>query len=196
MKLTTNFKKYTKARAKELQALASAERTAETLEVSAKGPKFTFKLDVERRAAWKLYVELNTRIATQPLKSDEGFLREALSSFYVVFQITREILKESGPAVAQGNESLGYYAMEILNQVIRPLLAQWHPALSHWEEQRPPDASPIQHERSWAEAKKLRRELEVTRKTLIEYCGALAVLAGVSNETRKGEEGAKKKSVR
>ena len=35
----------------------------------------------QSRAAWSLYVELVTRIAVEPLKADEGLVREALNSF-------------------------------------------------------------------------------------------------------------------
>jgi hypothetical protein len=146
--------------------------------------KVQFEVNVERRAAWKLYVELNTRITTQPLKPKEGFLREALASLHAIFGITREILKEAGPGVAQGHDSLGYYAMEMLNQVLRPVLAAWHPALAHWEQQRDPKVSPVEHESSWERAGELRNTLEGTRKTLIGYCEALAILAGVSAATK------------
>jgi len=186
MNLMTKLKTFAKKRAKELKGLAEANLTPEAAEVVIAGQKVSFRINVERLAAWKLYVELNTRIATQPLKSSEGFIREALSSLHAVFGITREILKEAGPAVAQGDESLGYYAMEILNQVIRPVLAKWHPALSHWEEQRDPKVSCVEHERKWKRAAAVRRDIETTRKALLKYCGSLAILAGVSTQTKGG----------
>lgn len=153
-------------------------------EFTVAGQKFSYKINVERQAAWKLYVELNTRIATQPLNKSEGILREALTSLHSIFGITREILKEAGPKVAQGKKSLGFFAMEILNQVLRPVLAKWHPELSHWEEQRAPVVSIVEHEKEWEYAGLLREVLEDTRKTLLGYCEALAILARVST---KGE---------
>ena len=179
MPLVADIKKFAKKRAKQLKDLAGSDLTPDAVEANVAGQKISFRINVERLAAWKLYVELNTRITTQPLSTSEGFLREALTSLYAVFGITREILKEAGPAVAQGDESLGFYAMEILNQVLRPVLAKWHPALSHWEEQRDPKVSPLEHEKKWAKAGKLRKELEATRKTIVKYCEALATLAGV-----------------
>jgi hypothetical protein len=56
--------------------------------------------DQERRAAWELYVELITRISVEDLKEQEGFLREALSSLYTLFNTTRDILRRYGPDVA------------------------------------------------------------------------------------------------
>ena len=163
MPLPQELRRYAKKRAKELKQLADADLTADVAQANVAGQKVTFKINVERAAAWKLYVELNTRITTQPLGNAEGFLREALSSLHAVFGITREILKEAGPAVSLGDESLGFYAMEILNQVLRPVLSKWHPALSDWEQQREPAVSVITHEQNWKRAAALRRELDLNQ---------------------------------
>ncbi len=39
--------------------------------------------DTQRRAAWALYVELVTRISVEPLKGNEGLMRETLNSLYI-----------------------------------------------------------------------------------------------------------------
>ena len=49
-----------------------------------------------RKAAWHLYVEMETRIITQPLSPNHGDEKKALKSVYSLFQITREILHEQG----------------------------------------------------------------------------------------------------
>ena len=49
--------------------------------------------DPDRDAAWDLYVELLTRITTQPLPDEVGVEESALDSVYVLFAITRETLK-------------------------------------------------------------------------------------------------------
>jgi hypothetical protein len=38
--------------------------------------------EAQKKAAWNLYIELVSRISVQPLKEDEGLLREALTSLY------------------------------------------------------------------------------------------------------------------
>ena len=63
--------------------------------------------EVERNAAWKLYVELATRVSTQSVDPGEGDRRESLESLHYIFNATRQILKESGPSVAQGPNSFG-----------------------------------------------------------------------------------------
>ncbi len=139
----------------------------------------------ERKAAWEMYVELVTRVSVVELKSDEGLLREALSSIYALFAITREILKTAGPGVAKpknqdkGHISFGYLAIAILNTVLRPLLAKWHPILLDYEDKRPADVSPLEHERSWAINAEIRAEIKKARLILIEYANLLAEVAEV-----------------
>ncbi|ELR98395.1 hypothetical protein [Gloeocapsa sp. PCC 73106] len=133
----------------------------------------------ERRAAWSLYVELVTRIATQSLESDQGLLREALNSLYDLFKATRQILKDAGPDVGASRESVGGIAIAVLNQGLRPFLSTWHPRLQEWEAQRPDNISPKEHETNWSEKSQLRSELELLRENLEQYAKALAEIVGV-----------------
>lgn len=136
----------------------------------------------ERNAAWALYVELVTRIAIQSLDSDQGLLREALNSLYVLFGTTREVLKSSGPQVGASRHSVGGIAIAVLNNGLRPFMTRWHLALEDWEMQRPDKISKKAHEQSWAEAPQMRQELEQLRKDLGQYATALAKIAGVEQE--------------
>lgn len=78
--------------------------------------------DPDRDAAWDLYVELLTRITTQPLPDEVGVEESALDSVYVLFAITRETLKHHGRSC----EKFARIAVIVLNQVIRPFTAKWH----------------------------------------------------------------------
>lgn len=133
----------------------------------------------ERRAAWSLYIELVTRIAVQSLETDQGLLREALTSLYNLFPVTRQVLKEAGPDVGASHDSVGGIAIAVLNNGLRPFLANWHPLLQTWEAQRPPHLSLKEHERNWSEEPKLREELEKLRSDLKQYANALAEIVGV-----------------
>jgi hypothetical protein len=46
--------------------------------------------DPDKDAAWDLYVELLTRITTQPLANDDGVELAALASVHALFAITRQ----------------------------------------------------------------------------------------------------------
>jgi len=143
--------------------------------------------DTQRRAAWELYVELVTRIAVVPLAANEGLLREALSSLYALFAITRDVLRRHGPQVAlptrDSDYSLGQIAVAVLNNELRPVLARWHPVLEDWELRRPPERSRADHEDAWQHAEALRSELASTRQRLAAYAQLLAVACSVPDLT-------------
>ena len=161
----------------------------ENVEVNIKIPfigeiKGTWKPDEkEREAAWEMYVELITRISIVELQPNEGILREALSSLYSLFPTTREILKKYGPAVAQpkgkDNISFGLLAVTILNIVLRPVLAKWHPLLLDYENKREPSVSILEHEKKWDKNEELRKVLNDVRCTLLDYTKILAEVARV-----------------
>lgn len=135
----------------------------------------------QQNAAWELAVELQTRVATQEIGLEGGTIREALSSLYALFGITREILRTNGPVVGLRRDTVGGIAITVLNKAIRPFLAKWHPALSEWEHRRPADVSPVEHEKAWEKAGACRGELARMQRGLWEYSKALAKVAGAGD---------------
>ncbi len=137
--------------------------------------------DVERDAAWELYVELITRVSVVPL--EHGILREALTSFYSLFGASRQILRKYGPEVAEprpdGHYNFGFLTVALLNFSLRPVLSYWHPELSMWESSRPAGASVVDHERAWAREAELRSRLEETRLVTAQYAALLGIACGV-----------------
>ena len=81
--------------------------------------------DGDREAAWKLYIELLTRITTQALPSDSGDEKTALASIHSLFKITRRVLKEQGKDCIEFTK----LAITVLNQIVRPFTAKWHPKM-------------------------------------------------------------------
>ena len=136
----------------------------------------------QQQAAWELYVELTTRIAVQPLNPGEGILREALESLHDLFLVTREILRRAGPSVANGPNSFGAVAIEVLNKGIRPFLTKWHPLLLAYEQKRPSDIPVRDYEQAWEYAQEFRQELAEFQRQMKIYADALAQIAGVTRE--------------
>jgi hypothetical protein len=134
----------------------------------------------ERRAAWELYIELVTRIAVQPLATQEGLIREALNSLYSLFGSTREILRKAGPDVGASRESVGGISIAVLNNGLRPFLSKWHPMLQEWEANKDAGVSASAHEKSWTEGTAVRKDLEKLRQDLEAYANALAEVAGIN----------------
>lgn len=78
--------------------------------------------DEDKAAAWELYIELLTRITTQPLDEKHGDEKAALASVQALFGITRQVLKNHTRNCIEFTK----IAVVVLNQVIRPFTAKWH----------------------------------------------------------------------
>jgi hypothetical protein len=127
--------------------------------------------------AWKLFVEAVTRISTQPLAADGGLIREAMTSLYSLFAITRDVLKQTQPSRLTGNDpTVEHLAIAMLNTELRPFLTRWHPALLSWER-----GHPGQDEASWPENSQCRVEMDQMRRRLIAYVLGFGKLARLPN---------------
>ena len=123
--------------------------------------------DGDRQAAWKLYIELLTRITTQALPRDSGDEETALSSIHSLFETTRQVLKEQGQECVQFTK----LAVIVLNQVVRPFTAEWHPKML---------AGAFDKK---TECDLFREDLEELQVELRKYSRALADLAEVEDLT-------------
>ena len=123
--------------------------------------------DGDRQAAWKLYIELLTRITTQALPRDSGDEETALSSIHSLFETTRQVLKEQGQECVQFTK----LAVIVLNQVVRPFTAEWHPKML---------AGAFDKK---TECDLFREDLEELQVELRKYSRALADLAEIEDLT-------------
>jgi hypothetical protein len=62
--------------------------------------------DSDKDAAWDMYIELLTRITSQPIADDHGLEKMALESIYSLFGITRVIIKQNDPATLNRTQIL------------------------------------------------------------------------------------------
>lgn len=120
-----------------------------------------------RKAAWDLYVEMVTRITTQPLPPEHGDEKTALDSIYSLFQQTRDILHDQGPECVE----FAQLAIGILNGPVRPFTASWHKRSLAGDFDDPVACA------------EFREEHEKLRVILCGYLQALAALAGVEDFT-------------
>jgi len=124
-------------------------------------------LDADKNAAWDLYVELLTRITTQPLPEADGDEKTALDSVFALFPLTRHVIKTNGRHCIQFTK----IAIVVLNQIIRPFTARWH-KLSLQGAFGNPEQCRI-----------FRTELEELQVELKKYTRMLADMAGVEDLT-------------
>jgi len=123
--------------------------------------------EADKDASWDLYVELLTRITTQPLPKEHGDEQTALNSVFSLFAITRDVLKKHGRDAGEFSK----IAIVVLNQIIRPFTAKWHKlslAGAFDDEQK---------------CNEFRDELRELQKKLRIYTQMLADMAGVEDLT-------------
>ena len=129
--------------------------------------------DPDRDAAWELYVELLTRITTQPLPDTHGVERTALDSIYSLFDSTRAVLKNHGRKCEQFTK----LAVVVLNKIVRPFSAKWHRIAEQGGFDDPATCS------------QFRMELQALQQRLVVYSNALAKIADVEDLTGLISEG-------
>lgn len=123
--------------------------------------------DYDKDAAWDLYIELLTRVATQHLHPDHGDEETTLRSIHNLFDLTREVIKRKGRHCIEFTK----IAVVILNQIIRPFTAKWH-KLSIQKAFDDPK-----------QCKDFRKELNELQVVLRTYSKMLADMAGVEDLT-------------
>lgn len=121
----------------------------------------------DKVAAWQLYVELLTRIATQTIAVNDGDEKTALDSIYSLFSTTRSIIKDNG----RGCMEFTKISIIVLNQKIRPFTAKWHQKSLSGGFNDP------------EVCKQFRNELKELQITIRRYTAMLADMAGVEDLT-------------
>jgi len=120
--------------------------------------------DADRDAAWDMYVELLTRITTQPLPKNAGDDAAALQSVYDLFSTTRGLLHQHGRKAME----FAKLAVLILNRKIRPFTAKWHPVQEAGKLEEHHEA--------------FRQELTELREVLLTYTRMLGEMVGIAED--------------
>jgi hypothetical protein len=128
--------------------------------------------DEDKDAAWELYIELLTRVTTQPLPTESGEEPAALESVYRLFGLTREIIRRRGRSCIEFSK----IAVVMLNQKIRPFTTKWHKEMVAGKFAEP------------AVCQEFRNELAVLQPELRTYAKMLSDMAGVEDLTDLEED--------
>lgn len=126
----------------------------------------------DKDAAWEMYIELLTRITTQPLADEDGDEDTALQSVYSQFGLTRSIIKAHGRDCREFTK----IAIVVLNQIIRPFTAKWHKVSVAGQLNNPESC------------KEFRSELNELQEKLRIYTNMLSDMAGVEDLTELEEQ--------
>jgi hypothetical protein len=123
------------------------------------------------KAGWRIYVEAATRIATQELPAGAGLLGEAIASLYTLTGEIRAALKAI-PASSSGRpDEIEGLALGLLNEAVRPFLAEWHPRYEAFKSRGRPEAE-------WEHGEACRAALAATRQRCLPLVRALGRKVG------------------
>lgn len=126
---------------------------------------FSFEFTGEEKhkdAAWNLFVDIGSRIATQALPDDVGDEQRALDSLYEFFLNSRETLRTDGRI----SRRLSLTVFFMLNKVLRPFLANWHQRSLAGELKKPEGCQAFRND-----LKALQPELRACAITLADAAG-------------------------
>ena len=137
---------------------------------------------IGQEVAWKIYIELITRISGNELHDQTGIFREALNSLYTAFGSLRDTLKNADVALAKEPARTKEFTVAallliIMNDHLRPFLSKWHPLLQEHEQKKTADVSQYAHEKAWERNEEFRTELKKLKTGLSEYVAALKNIA-------------------
>ncbi|MDS1272239.1 toll/interleukin-1 receptor domain-containing protein [Lipingzhangella sp. LS1_29] len=140
--------------------------------------------DMDRMAAFEIQMQLVTRVGIQRLGEHGGILREALGSLHTLLELSRDIMRRYNIALSDPWHSRGsdveQLVDELINDVLRPFLERWHPALAEHEASRPAGTGAYAHECAWPQATQLRAELDALHDPLSRIARDLGEISGSS----------------
>lgn len=126
--------------------------------------------------AYALWVQLASRLTTQPLHYRSGDEEAALASLVSLFDTVRELL-DRHPAAAQFRG----LALGLLNDLLRPRTARWHGWLTADADRPGADGRPAVRFRDERVRRQFRQELQEVQPSLRALQAQLAALAGLED---------------
>lgn len=146
-------------------------------EVDIQGLKFT-SAGAQRRVAWRLFVEIVTRVSTQTLPDEDGDNGTALKSLHELFLFTRKMVSEMEPTPSATGDTVETFALDMLNSDLRHFLGKWQPV---WDDFAKKSDVVSQ---DWPEHRRFREELRHLQAKIEGRARGLAEIAGLQNVDR------------
>lgn len=133
--------------------------------------------------AHRIWTELVTRKAAQPIDFDHDVILEIYNSWYALFGRVRQLISDIPGHLLRKEKStqeLVRIATQTLNDGLRPHLTRWQARFRHWYEKCPAEVKakcPQECEREYPQYQELVAELRIVNQQLIEYAGQLEKIA-------------------
>lgn len=165
-----------------------------TLGIGNSSIKYEIRRNFENlEIAHRIFIELITRKAAIPIDETNDVIKEIYDSWYSLFQITRDEIKNiSGESLQKSGqaEELINMATDILNKGLRPHLTQYQAEFRKWfeeelEKSENTGKSPQEIQRNFHKYAELIESMKQVNNLLIEYKEQLnkfIVVEGDSND--------------
>lgn len=131
----------------------------------------TLKLNKkDQEIAYKLWVELSTRIIGLPYDEENDVITEVYDSWYSFFNIARDLLKEIPAERLAYSGELVELTQKVLNDGLRPHLTKWQAKYRKWyKEAGEGEGTPQDIQKQYPEYTELVKDLKKTNQAMINY---------------------------
>jgi hypothetical protein len=131
------------------------------------------------QVAHRIWTELTTRKAAQPIDVEHDVIVEIYDSWYVLFGRVRQLIADIPGHMLRREKStreLVRIATQTLNAGLRPHLTCWQARFRHWYENCPDtlkQKSPQDRQKEFPQYAELLADMKTVNSQLIQYAGEL-----------------------
>ena len=151
---------------------------------------------VHQQIAYRIWVDINTRVLATKINLDVDNIRIVNDSYYKCFTDTRELLKEIPVNKINNDNELVNLIVRFLNEVMRPYLTKWGVRYNEWydneiKKEELKGTNPVDIQKSYTHYQELSSDLLSINEKVIKYSNRLREIA-FSNGKNKTNKGTKK----
>lgn len=137
---------------------------------------------MQQQIAFRIWVDINTRVLANKINLDVDNIRVINDSFYKCFTDTRELLKEIPVDKINSDGELVNLIVRFLNEVMRPYLTKWGVRYNKWydnitENGKSKGDNPVDIQKSYPCYKELSNDLLSINEKVIKYSDKLHEIA-------------------
>ena len=142
--------------------------------------------------AHRIWTELMTRKAAQPIDIEHDVIVEIYNSWYALFGRVRQLISDIPGHMLRKEKStqeLVRIATQTLNNGLRPHLTRWQARFRHWYDTCPDETKkkcPQDCQKEFPQYAELIADIKTVNGQLIQYAGELAKIIHGGNTTKGG----------
>lgn len=133
-----------------------------------------------RQIAYKIWVEINTRVIGVKIDLEKDIIRSIHESYYSFFTSTRLLIEDIPAKNVKDTKELILLAICFLNDVMRPYLTKWGLKFNKWydeEKEKSNTLSPQEIQKRFKEYDEMTADLLKLNHNVVSYSDALKKIA-------------------